>query len=212
MRYERKYKVNDINHYVLLQAIRLHPVGLKKIYPDRQINNIYFDTMNLQCYNDNVNGISERKKYRVRWYGEDVFDIKNPNLEIKYRLSEVGSKDVLPVPEFELQDLRGLTESVHERLDKRVRLRPVLMNSYMRSYFGTKDGKYRITIDRQLRFFSLLSSNRFVRYITKENAVIMELKYETADDETTDRITQYFPLRQTKSSKYVTGVQLTNWL
>jgi SPX domain protein involved in polyphosphate accumulation len=212
MRYERKYKISDINHHVLLQAIRLHPATLRTIYPDRQINNIYFDTMNLQCYNDNVNGISERKKYRVRWYGEDVFDIKNPNLEIKYRLSEVGSKDILPVPEFDLQNLRGLTETVHQTLNKKVTLRPVLMNSYMRSYFGTKDGKYRITIDRKLQFFSLLSSNRFVRYITKEDAVIMELKYETADDVTTDRITQHFPLRQTKSSKYVTGVQLTNWL
>lgn len=212
MRYERKYKVSDINHHVLLQAIRLHPAVMRKIYPDRQINNIYFDTMDLQCYSDNVDGISERKKFRVRWYGEDIFDIKNPNLEVKYRLSEVGSKLIYPVPEFDLQDLKGLTETVHQTLDRKVILRPVLMNSYMRSYFGTKDGRYRITVDRKLQFFSLLSSNRFIRYITKEDAVIMEIKYEIDDDETTDRITQHFPLRQTKSSKYVTGVQLTNWL
>ena len=80
MRYERKYKVSDLNHHVILQSIRMHPVGLRKIYPDRQINNIYFDSNGLQCYHDNVHGVSERKKFRVRWYGEDVFDIKNPNL------------------------------------------------------------------------------------------------------------------------------------
>jgi hypothetical protein len=48
--------------------------------------------------------------------------------------------------------------------------------------------------------------------MTTEEAVVMEIKYELEDDVHTDRITQHFPLRQTKSSKYVTGVQLTNWL
>ena len=72
MRYERKYKVSDLHHHVILQTIRMHPAGLRKIYPDRQINNIYFDSTGLQCYHDNVDGIGERKKFRVRWYGDDV--------------------------------------------------------------------------------------------------------------------------------------------
>lgn len=212
MRYERKYKVSDLNHHVILQSIRMHPVGLRKIYPDRQINNIYFDTIGLQCYHDNVHGISERKKFRVRWYGEDIHDIQNPNLEIKFRMSEVGSKKIFPVSDFELFDLKAITTEVNQVLDKKHALTPVLLNSYNRSYYGTPDKKYRITVDRNLRYFSFLSANRFLRYITKEEAVVMEIKYEMEDDTHTDRITQHFPLRQTKSSKYVTGVQLTGWL
>jgi SPX domain protein involved in polyphosphate accumulation len=210
MRYERKYKISDLNHHVLLQAIRLHPANIKPLFADRQINNIYFDTPNLQCYDDNVNGVSERKKFRVRWYGDNIFDIKNPNLEIKMRSSEVGSKLIFPVPDFDLYDLKGLTQTVNKVLKNQNSVQPILMNSYQRSYFGTKDGAFRLTIDRNLRFFSLLSANRFVRYNVREEAVILEIKYAVADDEHTDRITQYFPLRQTKSSKYVTGVQLTN--
>jgi len=212
MRYERKYKVSDLNHHVILQSIRMHPVGLRKIFPDRQINNIYFDSNGLQCYHNNVHGISERKKFRVRWYGEDIFDIKNPNLEIKYRDSEVGSKGIFPVSDFELSNLKGITQEVNQVLDKRFALTPILLNSYNRSYYGTPDKKFRITVDRNLRYFSFLTANRFIRYMTTEEAVVMEIKYELEDDVHTDRITQHFPLRQTKSSKYVTGVQLTNWL
>ncbi len=212
MRYERKYKVSDMSHHVLLQSIRLHPMSLRKIYPDRQINNIYFDTVGLQCYHDNVNGISERQKFRVRWYGNDVRNIQEPNLEIKYRMSEVGSKKIFPIANFELFDLKNVTKEVNHVLDKRNDLTPVLLNSYNRSYYGTPDKKYRITVDSNLRYFSFFSANRFIRYMTKEEAIVMEIKYEMEDDDYTDRLTQFFPLRQTKSSKYVTGVQMTGWL
>ncbi|MFK7946949.1 MAG: polyphosphate polymerase domain-containing protein [Saprospiraceae bacterium] len=212
MRYERKYKVSDLHHHVILQNIRMHPAGLRKIYPDRQINNIYFDSTGLQCYHDNVDGVAERKKFRVRWYGDDVREIENPNLEIKYRINEVGAKKIFPVSDFELFELKNITKEVSQILDKKYQLTPVLLNSYNRSYFGTPDGMYRITVDRNLRYFSFLSANRFIRYTTKENAVVMEIKYEMEDDIHTERVTQHFPLRQTKSSKYVTGVQMTGWL
>ena len=114
--------------------------------------------------------------------------------------------------DFELSDLKGITKEVNQTLDKKYGLTPVLLNSYNRSYYGTPDKRFRITVDRNLRYASFLSCNRFIRYTTKEEAVVMEIKYEMEDDIYTDRITQHFPLRQTKSSKYVTGVQLTNWL
>ena len=44
MRYERKYKIEGVSLGIILQSIAMHPAGLSKIYPDRQINNIYFDT------------------------------------------------------------------------------------------------------------------------------------------------------------------------
>ncbi|MGB1120827.1 MAG: VTC domain-containing protein, partial [Saprospiraceae bacterium] len=160
MRYERKYKVSDLHHHVILQNIRMHPAGLRQIYPDRQINNIYFDSTGLQCYHDNVDGVAERKKFRVRWYGDDVREIENPNLEIKYRINEVGSKKIFPVSDFELFNLKEITSEVSQILDKKYQLSPILLNSYNRSYYGTPDKKFRITVDRNLRYFSFLSSNR----------------------------------------------------
>ena len=49
----------------------------KKIYSNRSVNSIYFDTYNLDCLWDNINGFSNRDKFRVRWYNKlnnsDVF-------------------------------------------------------------------------------------------------------------------------------------------
>ena len=92
MRYERKYKVSDLNHHVILQSIRMHPVGLRKIYPDRQINNIYFDTPDLNNYFDNIDGNMDRMKIRIRWYGDCFKYIDKPVLELKIKRGLLGKK------------------------------------------------------------------------------------------------------------------------
>ena len=83
MRYELKYKIEDLSLNVVLQALRLHPAALRKIYPDRHINNIYLDTPNLMAYQDNVIGVANRKKFRVRWYNTAANQIIKPLFEIK---------------------------------------------------------------------------------------------------------------------------------
>ena len=54
MRYERKYKIENLSLPLVEQSVRLHPASFKKIFPDRQINNIYFDTADFRTYKDNV--------------------------------------------------------------------------------------------------------------------------------------------------------------
>ena len=46
--------------------------NFSKVYPDRTISSIYLDTLNFDFVKDNINGISERKKIRVRWYNDDI--------------------------------------------------------------------------------------------------------------------------------------------
>lgn len=210
MRYERKYKVYNYPADLMAQMVRIHPASFKKIYPDRQINNIYFDTSTLSTYWDNVNGVAQRKKYRVRWYGSDVSTIEQPHFEIKARINELGTKKITRIDDFNLDGLRFLTRVVNELSGTPGRLQPVLMNSYERSYFGTNDGKFRVTIDWNIRYFALMFAQRFTRYTVQDfNACVLEIKYEREDDHSTDRVTQFFPFRQTKSSKYVTGIQYT---
>ncbi len=54
----------------------------KKLYTNRRVNSIYYDTFDLNCLWDNINGLSNRDKYRVRWYNtinnsEVFFEKKN---------------------------------------------------------------------------------------------------------------------------------------
>ena len=42
-----------------------------KLYDDRIINSIYYDNENYTCAKDNLSGISNRSKFRIRWYNQD---------------------------------------------------------------------------------------------------------------------------------------------
>lgn len=210
MRYERKYKIENLSLSLVEQSIRLHPAGFRKIFPDRQVNNIYFDTSDWTTFKENVMGIAERKKFRVRWYGENLQASEKPVFEIKIKSNQLGDKVSYPIFPFQLSNLDILIKEVQKLSEAKIPLIPTLLNSYNRSYFGTPDGKFRITIDRKLRYFSLLNSSKFNAYRIQDEEIVLELKYDETLDLATDRITQHLPFRMTKSSKYVSGIELVN--
>ena len=71
-RYEIKVPISQyneiifLNWFLSLRNIRVHN-------PPREINNIYFDNLNFTSAQNNIDGISERAKFRVRWYNSDFF-------------------------------------------------------------------------------------------------------------------------------------------
>ncbi len=205
MRYERKYRVEDIGLDVARQVIRNHPASFRPLFPDRQINNIYFDTPNLTSYHENVAGIAQRKKFRVRWYGDQIAD---PRLEIKIKDNQLGAKKTYPVAPFDWEGLYSLQKEVQTLSASGAVFRPTLVNAYHRAYFATSDGHFRLTLDWNLRYFSLYTARRFTRFNLHDDSIVLELKYEEEYEAEVDRIRQFLPFRQTKSSKYVTGMNL----
>lgn len=208
MRYERKYRIDDLSFGTVEQIVRSHPAAFRKVYPDRQVNNIYFDTPNLSTFQDNVAGVSERCKYRVRWYGEIVPKPVKANFEIKIKSNQLGTKKTQALGEIDLGDLGKLNQRVNELSPDINKLQPFLANSYQRAYYESLDGRFRITLDHQLRFCfpnytSILNLNRFSPDFS---GIIVELKYDEAEDQNADQIMQYIPFRNTKNSKYVSGL------
>lgn len=208
MRFERKYRIEGKPAATVKQLLRYHPASFRELYPDRQVNNVYFDTPALETFHQNVYGKNERKKFRVRWYGERVDAADQARFEIKIKHNELGEKESFSVEGFALPGLDALTKHVNE-LSAPMLLRPVLLNAYLRSYLISKDGRFRVTIDREMRYHSLLASYGFRQYQIADDAVIVEVKYEEEDDEWAPFITQHMPFRQAKHSKYVQGVQMT---
>ena len=208
MRYERKYKVENISLDVVLQALRLHPSSFRTLYPDRRVNNIYFDTPDLNTYQDNVDGVADRKKYRVRWYSNDPTKINNPKFEIKIKSNQLGDKKTFDVQPFQINQTSDLQKEVIGLVNNCLALSPTLFNTYQRSYLGTSNGKFRITIDRDLGYHSLLNAQHFSRFSYKDNSIVIELKYDEVCDEEAQFVMQYLGFRQTKSSKYVSGMVL----
>ncbi len=89
-RNEIKYFLYGTNRKALFIQYKLSSLLLSKSYPDRWVNNIYFDNINLDLFNQSIEGISKRSKVRLRWYG-DFHSLKDPVLEIK---SKSGHKNI----------------------------------------------------------------------------------------------------------------------
>ena len=81
-RIERKWVFNKADHILVLNLLLRSNFFFKNQYPPRKINSIYFDNNNLSNITQNLDGISNRVKYRVRWYGK-VDNLIKPNFEIK---------------------------------------------------------------------------------------------------------------------------------
>ena len=79
----------DITKYSFSKIINKY--NLFKIYPERIVNSIYYDTKNLDLYNDSEEGITPRKKFRVRSYNNDL----SKNFEIKQSLSYSRKKTII---------------------------------------------------------------------------------------------------------------------
>jgi len=213
LRYERKYRIEAVSPSIIVQALRLHPAGLRPLHHARQVNSVYFDTPGFSTYKDNVDGIAERKKYRMRWYGTELLCAEAPKLEIKSRNKEVGEKQSFELPAFSFLHIHKTTKEVNSYCPESGKsLHPVLFNSYQRLYFASPDARFRLTLDWNLQYSPLLSNHIVHKHLyTESNVCILELKYDAKYDNVADRITQYLPYRRTKNSKYVTGIELCYW-
>ena len=82
-----------------------------------------------------------------------------------------------------------------------------LLNRYKRKYFQSNDKLFRVTLDSELRFVQLSNSrNNFLNKTTVNSGCILELKYSEVTDSVAEKISNFFPFRMTRSSKYVFGV------
>ncbi|MDR1193364.1 MAG: VTC domain-containing protein [Peptococcaceae bacterium] len=196
MRYEIKYVFPRYAYDGLIVRVLSLPLLFREIYGERQVNNVYFDTPDFGDYRAAANGVSSRAKTRARWYG-DLAEIGEPNLEIKYKHGFVGGKTVEAFPPFALADIRKL--AVGNRV-------PALVNTYRRRYFSTPDAGLRITIDRDLRYYSVEQAAMGEGFGYRSQTVVLEIKFERDGLLSSAGHIQGFGWRAGKNSKYVNGV------
>ena len=216
-RYERKYYLSDVEYDFVRTLILNHPASFRKAFYPRMINNIYFDTPGFDFFYDNVNGNYIRKKIRIRWYDETFAHQKKLTLEYKLKNGLLGDKISYPLADiytgegFEIEQMRNEIDAnqlpIQVKNEALVNY-PTLLNRYIREYFISDDNKCRITLDKNLSFFRIHSGkNLFLVNYHLSGDLIMEMKYDPVDEPVAESISQHFPFRVTKSSKYVLGVQ-----
>lgn len=216
LRYERKFLVEGLTVHQVELLVRRHPMLFQRPYPKRIVNNIYLDTYDLEMYQDNVIGVTNRKKYRIRWYGDLFGQIQQPRLEIKIKEGPVGYKETYPLTPVRFEAGFGKEQYLvcikNSELPKPLStylssLEPTLVNRYARSYYANQGSRFRLTVDHQLSYYHINNHKNRFRYQKKmQQNVILELKYAADLDPQAQRLSAFFPFPVTKSSKYVMGI------
>jgi SPX domain protein involved in polyphosphate accumulation len=217
IRFERKFVTNQTCLLEVEEIIKINPSMFSEIFYKRRVNNIYLDSYDMSNYSRNVEGYSKRLKIRIRWYGKIFGKVERPILELKTKSGELGKKLSFPLKSFVLNDFFSKERLQEEIFEKSNLPRGILellklsqlsiLNTYERKYFLSSNKKYRVTIDNNLQFFDIKSSNNiFKNKILDKEKIIVEIKYDKEYDKEVSRITQHMPFRLTKVSKYILGV------
>ncbi len=215
LRYERKLVVPNQLHFDIYNLIKIHPYRFKEIFGERKINNIYFDTSDYYYYFSNLIGNKERTKVRIRWYGK-FFGIINPVLELKKKYGNVGYKEFFKLDNSEIKDSTSKleilnffnTQSISKNIKSESKLLDItLINSYFRRYFRSLDNRFRITVDYRIEYFKPGNLNFINKFsVFQDPNIILEIKYSPEDEYLCSQITNYFPFRLYKNSKYINGI------
>ncbi|MFT4534452.1 MAG: SPX domain protein involved in polyphosphate accumulation [Saprospiraceae bacterium] len=204
MRYERKYRIENQHYLQVLQEIMSINGAFYSAYPDRWVNSIYLDNMNYGALRENLSGVSNRSKYRLRWYGENFQNIHNPILEEKVKTNLLGYKNLQKLDSTTLSG-QNLRQSLDIALLQNLGLEPVVMVRYIRTYLESFDRRVRITIDRDLQYRGM---NNYVidPFSDSDEALILEIKYDQDIEEDIQDILQSVKYRLTKNSKFVSAM------
>jgi hypothetical protein len=215
-RYERKFIAHGMPLAQVAMILRLHPACFCTAFPPRTVNNLYLDQPDLRSFHTHANGAAVRQKVRIRWYGAAHGEIARPVLEVKRKHGEVGTKSRFALapfvygPRFDFEAVRraALTRIGDAAVAEFVAgADPALVNRYQRDYLLSADRRFRLTIDRALRFERV--RGRGVdsgSAVDERDAVILELKFDVADEAAGRELAARLPFRLGKYSKYLQGI------
>ena len=212
-RYERKFLLNKFSINSLEELVNYTSSNLYEKYHQRNVNSIYYDYNNFILANENIDGIFNRFKVRIRYYGNSNI-INLPKLEIKSKYGNVGKKDFFNLNceeiyknNFSLSFLNDLNYINSLKYNFLQLLYPILKVSYKRNYFISQCQRFRYTLDTNINF-KIFDQNNIVTSLDSDNLIylnknILELKYPTSLENEAYNIAKKLPARLTSISKYV---------
>lgn len=220
-RYELKFVLNERESTQF--RFWLAANGAKKKYPDRKVNSLYFDNTNLGAVRDNLAGIADRNKIRLRWYGNTASPKSNFHLEIKVREGRLGSKILYPLTlthdffashniSLASQEIfRHVSHSFFTHHAINEFLMPTLVTSYNREYYENSKNM-RVTIDKKICFFDPMNNQKLgdIKPL-KYRPVVAEIKFAAGSKDHVAGILRNSSLSPKRHSKYLTGLSMLGY-
>jgi SPX domain protein involved in polyphosphate accumulation len=176
--------------------------GFTRHFQDREISSLYIDTIDYNNAKDNINGISRRKKIRLRWYNNDTSEIfieeKNKNNFTVWK--NIESFNFKLNKQNLLKKFSCLSTLKNNNFLKNNNYKFILRTNYKRSYWLSSNNKIRATIDNNLKTASFFSNN----FINLPDT-ILEFKFSPEDENNFRDLFRenFYDLRINKYSKYV---------
>ena len=204
-RFERKWLFKSNNSLALINALIRSNLFFRTQYPSRKVNSVYFDTHGYTSIKQNLDGVSYKKKIRIRWYGNKEV-ITNPTIEIKSKKGFETKKESIAIKELDnikLLDLEMIKEMLNKKIKPKKIINPVLTTHYEREYFVSLNGKIRATVDYNLQSIFLNNFSQIDIVKNFKNICILEFKYSTSLDKYVRQNLKDITLRLSKNSKFV---------
>tara|TARA_B110000091_G_C13616200_1_gene390956 strand:- start:77 stop:754 length:678 start_codon:yes stop_codon:yes gene_type:complete len=205
-RFEKKWLFKNTFYPEVLLSLYRSKFFFRQQHTPRFINSIYFDTNNLDCINDNLDGTNIRKKFRVRWYGNNK-SLNNPNLEIKYKKNFESYKKIYLLGKFknldftDINNIKLLSKYINNNILLNQNLKPINLIQYKRLYLISSNNLIRATLDYDIKSKKII--NFLNPFFSNFRDVILELKYETNLDNYVRTNLNQMNTRYSKSSKYI---------
>lgn len=208
-RRERKFFAPRAAPADLEALLRRLPGLFRPEHPPRRVASLYLDTPDRADYRACADGISPRRKLRLRWYGEDFGRFPRA-FEVKRRDGLLVRKRVYPLSESALDAGSGKRAELLTGLPAEPRALaavrgPVVLVAYARSYFRSADGAVRATVDGRLSLRRW--SARGFGPSRRLPGAVLELKYAPAEEDAALAAARGLPLRLSRHSKYCRAVE-----
>ena len=218
-RFERKWIYNKNDNLTLINSLMRSKLFFNFHYPSRKVNSIYFDTNNYSSIRQNLDGISEKKKIRVRWYGDKDLKKTDGQFELKFKNNKLGSKKTHLISfkdsltkgsVFNHNTLRRLITSQLDNYSALIFKEydlPVLYNNYHRKYFTSSDNLIRVTVDTNYGFnVQNTPPDICTDTLLRLDIVIIEFKFSNNMRAKASQVLHGFPVRASRHSKYVSSI------
>ena len=217
-RYEIKFILDNAGLSDAMQWLNGDTTA-NKAYNDRRVNSIYFDNVDFSSARDNLAGISQRNKLRLRWYGNQNNSL--PFFEVKKRKGRLGYKTSYPIKSIRDNLLninidKITSKCINDLATNNIvfdeHLTPTLQVNYEREYYETYNG-IRITIDHNIKFsdtqlHTKLNNNYFFSYPNK----VMEIKFKPNMKEEVSELIRPLHITPKRHSKYLIGLAMLGYV
>ena len=92
-RFERKWVYKGEDSLMIVNALFRSKFFFNFQYTNRQVNSIYFDDAHYSSILENLDGVSQKEKFRVRWYGNKI-NLNDAQLEVKKKIGFETTKKI----------------------------------------------------------------------------------------------------------------------